>query len=174
MFNIAEKISIPFSYAFKNFINEDQQKILLDWANDCKNSLDSNQNGNGRFFREINELPYVSPLLNDVARFIEKKIIKKNFLPDPIFKTFLSFNYPGAAIHRHIDLNVDGYTHTRFNLLIQVPHLGGDPVYNDVEFKIYDRMLWCCEAGKYYHASTPVNGNNSRINISFGYQIKND
>lgn len=96
----------------------------------------------------------------------------KDVVNDTIFTDFLSVNTISGAIHPHTDPNIEGYIHTRFNLIVQAPDSGGNPVYNGMEFPIKSGMLWRCEAGKYIHSSTPVIGLKKRINISFGFQIK--
>jgi hypothetical protein len=56
--------------------------------------------------------------------------------------------------------------------LLSVPKSGGNPIYDGEVVDVEERMLWRCEAGLYNHASMPVVGSIPRINISFGFQIK--
>jgi hypothetical protein len=55
---------------------------------------------------------------------------------------------------------------------LSVPDSGGNPIYDGEVINVEERMLWRCEAGLYNHASLPVIGSKSRINISFGFQVK--
>ena len=171
--NVSDRREIPFSYAYYDFIGEKDQHSLLSWATSISKELKRNQSSPGRYFAMFSELSTVPDVVYSIKKSIES-LIDKPFLYDTNFTDFLSFNMRSASIHPHKDPNLDGYTHTRFNLLISVPESGGNPIYNGTEFKIQERMLWRCEAGKYEHASTPVIGTKPRINISFGFQIKND
>ena len=167
------KIDIPNSWAYKDFITLEEQNVLLEFSN--KQQAHLRNNGAGRF--------YVDHITTKFSVPKEYKIVKQriidtenltDFLLDPTFGDFLSFNTVDGAIHSHTDPNNDGYIHTRYNLLLSVPESGGKPIYDNKIFDIEERMLWRCEAGLYNHASTPVVGERSRINISFGFQIKKE
>ena len=160
---------IPFSYAYDEFITEDERIELLDWALSQRDKC--RENGKGRFFNTLDNLTNIPDLVEKIRHRIighESNLVLNK---DPFFGTFLSFNEESASIHPHTDPNLDGHIHTRYNLIIQSPNGGGEPIYNGVCFPIHDRMLWKCEAGKYTHETTPVVGPKQRINISYGFQI---
>ena len=165
------KIDIPNSWAYKNFITLEEQNVLLEFSH--KQYAHLQKNGHGRFY-----VDHVATKLSvpEEYKIVKQRIIDtenlKDFLLDPTFGDFLSFNTVGGAIHSHTDPNNDGYVHTRYNLILSVPDSGGKPIYDNKTFDIEERMLWRCEAGLYNHASTPVVGVRKRINISFGFQIK--
>jgi hypothetical protein len=167
------KIDIPNSWAYKNFITLEEQNVLLEFSH--KQYAHLQENGHGRFYVDHVDTKFSVP---EEYKIVKQRIVDtenlKNFLFDPKFGDFLSFNTVGAAIHPHKDPNVDGYVHTRYNLLLSVPESGGKPIYNNKIFDVEERMLWRCEAGLYNHASTPVVGDRSRINISFGFQLKKE
>lgn len=171
--NINDKREIPFSYAYYNFITEEDRETLVSWAKSVYNQLKRNQSSPGRYFGMFPEMSGIPDSVYLIKKRIES-LIDRPFVYDTNFYDFLSVNLPGASIHPHKDPNLDGHTHTRFNLLISVPESGGSPIYNGTKFDIEERMLWCCEAGKYEHATTPVLGTKPRINISFGFQIENE
>jgi hypothetical protein len=165
------KVEIPNSWAYKEFISTEEQTVLLQFANKYRKKL--TPNGEGRFSQVHIEVAFLIPkeLKEIKQRIIDTENIK-DFVLDPTFGDFLSFNTTNGAIHSHQDPNLDGYVHTRYNLILSVPESGGKPIYNNTMFDIEERMLWRCEAGLYNHASTPVVGDRPRINISFGFQIK--
>lgn len=165
------KIDIPFSFGILDFITEAEHTVLLDWANKSFRFLKRNNTSPGRFYREIEELQNIPKEVYSIEDRVKGLIDRPFVLSEQ--KHFLNYNVFGAAIHPHTDSNLPGYTHTRFNIFISAPDSGGCPIYNGVEFKVYDKMLWQCEAGKYTHASTPVNSQKPRICISYGYQVKN-
>ena len=167
------KIKIPNSWAYKEFISIEEQTVLLQFANKHRDKL--TPNGEGRFCQVHIGLAFALSIPEEL-KVIKQRIIDtenlKDFLLDPTFGDFLSFNTTDGAIHSHQDPNLDGHIHTRYNLILSTPESGGKPIYNNTVFDIEERMLWRCEAGLYNHASTPVIGDKPRINISFGFQIK--
>lgn len=165
-----QKVEIPYSYAFINFISDVEKEKLIEWAHSCFDEL--KVNGGGRYFNLFSKLKFVPPLVYEIKKRVEH-IIERDYVYDPIFEDFLSFNLHNAAIHPHADPNLDGYTHTRYNLILSLPEQGGLPIYNESLVNVAEKMLWRCEAGKYTHESTPVRGSKPRINLSFGFQEKN-
>jgi hypothetical protein len=165
------KVVLPDTYAYTNFINEDERLSILRWANGVYSKNLLAVNGGGRFYNSLNTFKDLPSLILE----IKKKIIKKEGLEkyklDTFFEDFLSFNFAGASIHLHTDSNFVGCVHTRYNLIINKPISGGDALYNGNLIPIEEKMLWKCEAGKYSHGSTPVVGDRPRVNISFGFQI---
>lgn len=171
MCNTTERMVIPFSFSFSNFIDEECRQSIEIWARSVFKELKPNIASDNRFYNKLSSLSSVHNSLYQIKEEIGKTI-DKEFIYDPFFEDFLSFNLNGGAIHHHTDPNSDGYIHTRYNLIISAPNAGGNPIYNGEEFQIHERMLWCCRAGEIVHGSTPVIGNKPRINISFGFQIK--
>lgn len=153
-----------------DFISESEQKRLIEWANGCKSLL--TPNGHGRFYNQLKYLPS-----NDLVYIIKQRIIDsllkdQDYVLDPHFTDFLSFNLEGGEIHSHTDPNIPDRIHTRYNLIISKPFSGGNPIYNGKTLHFEERMLWRCEAGIIEHASLPVIGDKPRINLSFGFQLK--
>jgi hypothetical protein len=167
------KININNSWAYKEFITVEEQKVLLQFARSIRNDLTVRANGPGRFFLDHIDKHFTLPkeYVDVKQRIIDTENLK-DFILDPNFGDFISFNETTASIHEHTDPNESGYIHTRYNLLLSVPESGGNPIYGGKVLDIEERMIWRCEAGLYTHASTPVIGKKSRINISFGFQIK--
>lgn len=167
------KIEIPNSWAYKEFISTEEQSVLLQFVNKYRKTL--KPNGEGRFCQVHIEVAFLIPKeLKEIKQRIIDTENLKDFVLDPTFGDFLSFNTTDGAIHQHQDPNLEGYIHTRYNLILSVPDSGGKPIYDNKMFDIEERMLWRCEAGLYNHASTPVVGDKPRINISFGFQIKKE
>jgi hypothetical protein len=165
------KIDLPHTYAYIDFISNEEQSKLIDWASSILENKELNGNGFGRYFKALSKLSYVDSIVYEIKnRIIEIEGITEAPL-DPFFEDFLSFNLTGAAIHPHSDPNIENRIHTRYNLLVSLPDSGGQPIYNGNILELQEKTLWRCEAGKYVHASTPVKGKKPRINISYGFQI---
>ena len=167
-----KKITIPNnSWAYEDFITDEEQKDLLKF---CKSLfIHAKENGPGRFFCDqiVSKLNPPEVYFNVRNRIIQTEEFK-NYKDDTVFGDFVGFNYESGAIHEHTDKNLDGFVHTRYNLLISFPEIGGQPIYGGKIIDVKEKMLWRCQAGLIEHASTPVKGPKPRINISFGFQIK--
>ena len=165
------KVNLPNTWGYENFISDDEQSVLIDFANYIRPKL--RNNGFGRFYHDHIKVRYTVPKEFDEvkARIIETEQLE-NFILDPIFGDFISFNENGGAIHKHKDNNEPGFIHTRYNLICSMPDVGGNPIYENDIVEVKEKMLWRCEAGLYNHSSVEVRGSKPRINISFGFQIK--
>lgn len=166
------KVDIPYTYGYKDFISDNERNELEEWAYSIFNKKELKHNGHGRFFNSLSKLSGVIEQVNIIKNKIIEQENLQDALIDPYFEDFLSFNLEGAAIHPHSDPNLNGCVHTRYNLIVSMPDQGGLPVYNNKVVEIKEKMLWRCEAGKYVHQSTPVVGSRPRINLSFGFQVK--
>ena len=69
----------------------------------------------------------------------------------------------------------------RFNLLIQKSTRGGHPILGlkdkldkGTQIKVKENQVWICEASRYYHTATKVQGNNDRVILSLGHTIKDE
>lgn len=87
---------------------------------------------------------------------------------EPVYKCFTGNHFiDGAFTHKHIDRAPEGLVHTRCNLMIKKPLIGGDPILDDEIVYVEEGDLWLCLASMEYHASTQIKGG-ERIIYSFG------
>jgi hypothetical protein len=86
-----------------------------------------------------------------------------------------NMNTEGPDPTKHVDTNnpyfIDNKLHCRFNILIQQPEEGGNPIINGREIIINENEPWMVQAGLYYHGSSKVMGDRTRILCSFGHYI---
>lgn len=124
----------------------------------------TNVAGNGRRFS-----------VQDKAFFWSEAFKEFNLIPDeiePIFKNLIGNHYlDGAYVHEHTDDAPSGYVHTRCNLMIKKPNIGGNPIIDGEEFNVEVNDLWLCLASLEKHSSTPIHGG-ERLIFSFGALIK--
>tara|TARA_R110002072_G_scaffold295311_1_gene466187 strand:- start:159 stop:773 length:615 start_codon:yes stop_codon:yes gene_type:complete len=84
-------------------------------------------------------------------------------------------NREGPDASKHDTTNMPYFVtdklHCRFNILIQSPEGGGNPIIDGVEFNIEENEPWMVQAGLYYHGSSVVEGDKIRILCSFGHYI---
>ena len=87
---------------------------------------------------------------------------------EPVYKCFTGNHFiDGAFTHKHIDRAPEGLVHTRCNLMIKKPLIGGDPILDDEIVYVEEGDLWLCLASMEYHSSTPIK-DGERIIFSFG------
>jgi hypothetical protein len=115
--------------------------------------------------------------IQDEASFWNEAFQEFNLTPDkiePIFKNLIGNHYlDGAYVHEHTDQAPSGYVHTRCNLMIKKPNVGGNPIIDGEEFNVEVNDLWLCLASLEKHSSTPIQ-DGERIIFSFGALIKLD
>lgn len=93
---------------------------------------------------------------------------------EPVYKCFTGNHYvDGAFTHKHIDTAPNGLVHTRCNLMIKKPPIGGDPILDDEIVNVEEGDLWLCLASMEYHSSTPIK-DGERIIFSFGGLVPKD
>ena len=108
---------------------------------------------------------------------------------EPNYGYLICYSTDGHQVHKHKDPNfycegpdeslienkphnyLGDVIHTRFNLLISKPLEGGNPVINEIEYKVKENELWRCLAGVDEHQTTKVSGSKPRILLSFGYFV---
>jgi hypothetical protein len=76
----------------------------------------------------------------------------------------------GAAVQEHIDQAPEGYVHTRCNVMLKKPKIGGNPILDGEEIEIEQNDMWLCLASLERHWSTPISGG-ERLVFSFGAYV---
>jgi hypothetical protein len=146
-------------------------RVVKNWKYATEISLNNinyqeNTAGSGRRFS-----------MQDEASFWNEAFQEFNLTPDeiePMFKNLIGNHYiDGAYVHEHTDPAPSGYVHTRCNLMIKKPNIGGNPIIDGEEFNVQVNDLWLCLASLEKHASTPILGG-ERLVFSFGALIKLD
>jgi hypothetical protein len=170
------KIEMNDTYGYVNFITDEEKNFLLKWTIENEYKFFSNKIGEYGEGKKIGILQNFENSPLDLVSTIKKRIIEaeniKDWVLDPTFKDAIGINRKGGAIHQHTDPNLDGYTHVRYNVILQYPEEGGDSIYNGKINKLQENMVWRCVAGKVIHGSTAVIGDKPRITLTLGFQIK--
>jgi hypothetical protein len=170
-----EKVILNNTYGFKNFISNEEKEILLEWVEKNPTYFKDNVVSSYRKYvilKEIQNSPkeIISKLRN---RIIELDNIGE-WVEEPNFYDLITINEESGSIHPHTDSNIEGYIHTRYNIILKYPFEGGHSIYGNSVNVLEENIVWKCIAGKVLHASTPVIGNRPRITLSLGFQIKED
>lgn len=176
-----KKIELHDTYGYENFINVEEQLFLLKWIEENINlfkinpiTLEGELYGSRKAYIVENE----DDGCFDLVKKIKNKLIKieniKDWIEEPYYKDLIGINSTGGSIHQHTDLNIDGYTHIRYNVILKYPTEGGHSIYNGKINVLKENMVWRCVAGKVRHGSVPVKGEIPRITLSLGFLIKNE
>ena len=117
------------------------------------------------------ELP-ISHRIQTFAISAYKSIGVDSFIPEHVFGNFIGVNLEGGFVHEHRDpRNEKGFTHTRFNFLLQKPEQGGNPVIDGIEYPMDEGQGWLNLASEWMHGSTLVVGQRERVVLSLGAYI---
>ena len=123
---------------------------------------------------------------------IANEILNIYDLPDntpiePNYGFLICYSEAGHKVHEHMDanFNADGpdgknlphdylgdVIHVRLNTLISKPEIGGNPIIDNIEYKVKENEVWRCMAGVNEHRTNMVHGEKPRVLLSFGYFIK--
>jgi hypothetical protein len=150
-------------------VSTKEQQEIIDWAN--QNYQKFIPNG---ISRQYHFLDFFDDIPESVWH-IKQRIVEKEELHDyqtePTFRDFIGYITDCGKIHPHIDLNVEEYIHTRFNVFIQLPEKGGLPIYNDKIVAVNELEYVKCYSGLYKHHCQKVEGTKARIVLSYGFLI---
>lgn len=165
------------TYGYLDFITDHEKNFLLDWTLENEEKFYQNKIGQYGEGKKIGILQNIENSPMKIVESIKKRIIDIENIDewelDPTFKDAIGINREGGAIHTHIDPNIDGHTHVRYNVLLSCPEEGGDSIYDNKINKLVEKMVWRCVAGVVEHGSTPVVGKKPRVTLTLGFQIKN-
>jgi hypothetical protein len=153
----------------------DEQKQIVEWAD--ANYTRFIPNGPGRQFKRLTDLLDVPICVWDVKRRIVEKEGLQDARSEPIFADYIGYITDGGQIHPHKDPNVtndDGEVliHTRYNAIIQLPEVGGLPIYGGVTLPVKEREYVVCRSGIDLHTCERVGGPRARIVLSFGFLMR--
>lgn len=165
---VLEERDIGERALIEDLISESEQHALVDWSLAMRPYLA--ENGPGRAYRRIEQMPGVPVLYHVVRARLEAAI----GLPDgcevePIFGWYLSIISHGGAVHPHIDPTPEGRRHLRCNLFLQLPESGGLPIIRGQAVPMTERSLLAFFPSEEGHSSQGVRGARTRIICSFGY-----
>ena len=176
-----KKIILNDTHGYEEFITNEEQEILLLWTDSNSHLFETNTTNShtinapygSRQNGVLTRIPH-SPL--DLVKKIKDRVIEvekiNDWILDPYFEDAIGINKEGGSIHLHSDLNLDGYTHVRNNIILSYPYEGGHSIYNGKINELKERMVWKCVAGRVKHGTVPVIGEKPRITLTLGFQIK--
>ena len=168
------KIELVNTYCYPEFITENEQWFMKFWILTNEYKLQPNLAGPNRRFNRLDALGKLPGVFNEVRN----RIIKAEGITDPIEAPqngdWIGVQREGAFVEPHMDYNGEDpeYYTRRYNILINMPESGGQPIYDGQTLDIKERTMWRCDAGLKVHSSVPNVGKKPRINLSYGFLMK--
>ena len=172
-------------------MNEVEQKELLNWLDKEKHlltpfkenilscSFKTNDNNIHKLIWDIrNRIIEKENLQLYTDRFDNRKmaIFFYGFREEPhiydkgSYENQILYIKPAGKICSHLDKNIFGLIHARFNVYLQAPEEGATYYDGDV-VEVKERGYVMCRSGLDYHWTDPVGGEKPRISISYGFQM---
>ena len=177
-----DKVYFGGTYAYKNFINDDERLQLEEWILSKQTSMnfsipinseeDQYVPGLQRHFKVLrndDEKPEIFYTLRNKLLDLENIT---NPIPAPGNLDWIGIVGKGSYVEPHCDANSPNYYTVRYNLLVSFPDAGGRPIYGGEILPVEEKMLWRCDAGIVKHSSEIVKGDKLRINLSYGFSFE--
>lgn len=156
-------------------MSEDEQQTIVDWVK--KNYIYFHRNGRKdepeRYLQILKYFKNVPSCIWDIKKRIFDKENLWEYEQEPIFKDSIGIMFENAELHLHKDPNPEksNLIHTRFNVYVQLPEIGGYPIYKNIHCKLKERTYICCRSGIDEHCCAKVIGKRERIVLSFGVLV---
>jgi hypothetical protein len=167
-----EKINLNNTYCYHDFISDEEQIILKEWALANEHRFAPNGAGPFRRFSRLDRLGALPDLFNILKqRVIDTEDIKE-FIEAPQNADWMGVQWETAFVEPHMDYNGENpnYYTRRYNILVSFPEAGGYPIYDNIVLsEIKEKTMWRCDAGLVLHSSVPNKGQKPRINLSYGF-----
>jgi hypothetical protein len=182
------KRNVGKTYCYDEFITEEEQKNLRKYilsiqdmmghatSNGYKSEYDMlirRSIGTARLKQQYNLDPI--PLVVDIRnRIIELENLHNPILHDSILGDWFGITDEDAFVEPHTDILGEpfaDYNVRRYNVIVSMPHEGGQPIYDGEVLDVAERGMWKCEATLVKHASVPNVGSRMRLNISYGFHV---
>lgn len=143
----------------------EEQKHIIEWTKNNYHLF--KKNGHNRYnclISNFNDIPQCVWSIKNKIMFKENLY---NYQQEPHYKDSLGYMFDNSQLHVHTDPNVGNLIHTRFNVYVKLPTLGGYPIYNGKVLRLKERTYLCCRAGLEPHFCQKVKG--ERIILSYGF-----
>lgn len=167
---------------YENWVYYDESEV----NEDIKSTVEAR----GRKSLYLNEVD--NEELHSTLKEIEKELFELNGFDkskfkligsrksDGLYPTMLSCiykkdNFPNHGIHTHKDWRgPNGEMQVRFNYLVRKAEEGGEPVINRRIVDLQEKEGMVLFASEWLHAGMPVDGDKTRILLSFGYLVEKE
>jgi hypothetical protein len=169
------KVVVGRTYYHEDFISVDEQLLLRDWALRNEDNLIPNPTGPYRKGLHLNKLKDYPELLFELK---ERLLVLEGLRDDENIliaddQDMVTVQRNMGAIPNHTDYDrINGYYLRRYNIFVSLPEKGGLPIYGGEVLEIKERCVLRFEAGVIPHSTTPNDGENPRIMLSFGFNVK--
>lgn len=182
------KRQVGNTYCYDEFITEEEQKTLRKYiisiqelmghaiSNGYKKEYDiliRRAIGTHALKKQYNLEPI--PLVAEIKqRIVELEDIHPPIIDDLLIGDWFGITDEDSFVESHTDetkFPYHDYYALRYNVIISMPHKGGQPIYDGDVLDVGERGLWRCEAGLTKHSTVPNVGTRMRLNISYGFFV---
>lgn len=150
-------------------LNEDEQQEIVNWIKNNYKKLQPN--GFNIYNGLIENLDIPQIIWNIKNRIIQREELQ-NAKQDPLYKDSICYMFDGSQLPIHSFKNDNQLVHTRFNVYVKLPEIGGYPIYDGKVLRLKERTYICYRMGIETHCCQKVYGN--RIILSFGFLLPLD
>jgi len=152
-------------------VSVEEQDQIVKWTRN--NYKYFKKNGGNKYMQRIDYFNNLPECIYKIKQRIFDKEELHGYECEPIFRDSIGIMFKGESLHLHTDPNPknNNLIHTRYNVYIQLPEIGGYPIYNNVHCKLKERTYICCRSGIDKHCCAPVEGDKERIILSFGVLV---
>jgi hypothetical protein len=163
------KIQRIYDYNDQPIIDEKEQQEIVEFIVNNLEFLDLN--GINRYKQYLDFFESPPEIFNIVRQRIIEKEKLYNYRQEPTLRDSIGYMTNGSKLHIHTDPRTDGLEHVRFNVYVQLPKIGGRPIYAGIKHNLQERRYICCRSSLDLHHASNVKGNRARIIISYGFLI---
>ena len=157
-----------------SIMTELERNELLNWANYLVENSLMDELTHKRLSRRINlNDTVINPLVFEIKKRLEQKEKLESFKHEHYVSDFITVVPTNGYIHKHTDPNdfTQNLFHTRFNIFISVPQIGGNTYYDGHEVDAVEGCYVLSRSGVDLHWSDINKDTIPRISLSFGYLL---
>jgi len=157
----------------ENIISKKELDFILKFIQINEDLFEENGISPNRKYITLHKESNPPKLFFDIKkRILTKENILTDYNDDSTYGDYIGCITNGGKIHLHIDPTIPKYDHIRFNLFLSLPEKGGFPIYNGITIPVQVGDYVRCNSSKEYHECEMVEGDISRIVISYGIYLK--
>ena len=150
-------------------VSIEEQTEIVSWLRE--NYLRLRKNGFNRYVGFLHEIQNIPKVIWDIKQRVVEKEKLYGEKQEPLFRDVIGYMFDGAQLHEHSDPNVGNLIHTRFNVYVQLPEVGGHPIYDKKTLRLKERTYICCKAGIDKHYAEKCEGKRERVILSYGFLL---
>lgn len=154
-------------------ITLEEQKEIIKWISENHQTFLIVNINSYKLKFDYGTIPYIFMKVRERIIQLERleDISKEERNINLFYKNVISYMCNGSSLKTHKDQKYKGFSFVKYIVYIQLPEVGGLPIYNNILYKVRERTYLECEASKHFHSCQDVSGDKPRIVLTFGFLI---